>query len=81
MSMLETDLQASKVTVSALQERNSDLGKSLDNAFEKQVWFGALFGFHVCFFPPTKEDLHQVMKTQNDELENENASLQGEVSL
>ncbi|XP_070692738.1 hyaluronan mediated motility receptor [Pempheris klunzingeri] len=46
LKVLETDLQAARVTVTALQDRNKDL-----------------------------EDLHQVTKVQNEELENENARL------
>ncbi|KAI3351929.1 hypothetical protein L3Q82_020759, partial [Scortum barcoo] len=46
MKVLETDLQAARVTVAALKDRNKDL-----------------------------EDLHQVTKTQNEELENENTRL------
>lgn len=45
--VLETDLQAARASVSAMQDRNKDL-----------------------------EDLHQVTKTQNEELGNENARLQ-----
>ncbi|KAM4732688.1 LOW QUALITY PROTEIN: hyaluronan mediated motility receptor [Anableps anableps] len=50
LKVLETDLQAARVTVSTLQDRNKDL-----------------------------EDLHQVTKTQNVELENENERLNGEI--
>lgn len=73
LKVMETDLQASKVSVFALKEKNKDMGKIYQNIVLPLLmctWCNKAFYL--------LEDLHQVMKTQNEELENENARLHGE---
>lgn len=74
LKVLETDLHATRDTVAALKDRNKYLGKT--EQLKTNVSF--LLMFDGTLFLLYTEDLHQVAKAQNDDLDNENARLNGE---
>lgn len=73
------DLQTARATVSALDNRNKDLGKSY--YFVTKQGDSTIFRINHFSLSPSLEELHQVTKTQNEEMENENVRLNGECCI
>lgn len=79
IKVLETDLQAARATLAALKDRNKDLGKIYDYISIYYICRMCRWTNYGCYL--SLEDLHQVTKSQNEDLENENARLHGEFSF